>query len=486
MGPIQKILIVGGGPSGWMTAALLEHMVPGLEITLIEASDIPILGVGESTNAVIRHFHKILGLDEKSFMRATNATYKLAIRFESFNKLGDVFYHPFGQPPHLADTLFTPQAQTHHENYHLAEKGNQFLDSYVRAYQLDAGLYGQYLKQISKAKGVRHIIDKVRSVDLARDGTIDRIQTEASGALTADLYIDCSGFRALLLGGALKEPFESVNRYLLADRAIAARVPYVDADREMKTSTNCTALSAGWVWNVPLWNRLGTGYVYSSAFLSKSEAELEYRTYLGLDRVKDLTFNHIEMRTGRHERAWVGNCLAIGISYGFLEPLESTGLSLTQVAILDVATALLRGGTAVERQMFNRRQSEMFDITRDFIVAHYALTEREDTPYWRYLRYENSVPESLANILCHVRRGTYEPLNSMANAFYGELNWNLILSGMGFFDGAPGVGRQPDFSETLLHSRHLREKIYDGEYEELVHPAGAHAADAHPMWSPTW
>jgi tryptophan halogenase len=156
----------------------------------------------------------------------------------------------------------------------------------------------------------------------------------------------------------------------LNDKAIAARVPYVDKERELKTYTNCTTLSAGWVWNIPLWNRIGTGYVYSGAFLSKDEAETEFREFLGTDRVENLEFNYLDIRTGRHSRAWVGNCVGIGISYGFLEPLESTGLSLTQLSIFDLASGLTSGLPAeTVSATFNQRQAELFDATRDFVMS---------------------------------------------------------------------------------------------------------------------
>lgn len=481
-----KILVVGGGSSGWMTAAFLSRTLFQAQVTLVESSDIPIIGVGESTNRTMHYFQEALELDEKAFMRASNAAYKIAIRFAGFNRLGGVFYHPFGSPDSQEEFLFKPNAEARVKTYHVAEAGNLFSKDCIYAYQLDAGLYGEYLKnECKRLNEVRHIVDNVLGVELTDDGEIARIQTEKSGPLVADLYIDCSGFKSLLLGESLGEPFESYNKFLLNDRAIAARVPYVDKERELKTYTNCTALSAGWVWNIPLWSRIGTGYVYCSGFLSKEEAETEYREFLGTERVKDLQFNHLNIRTGRHARAWAGNCVAIGISYGFLEPLESTGLSLTQLSILDLASTLSSEAPGqVKVDMFNRRQAEIFDATRDFVMAHFVLTKRDDTPYWRYIQNENALPDSLINVLTGARNCSYEVIDSQPNKFYQSLNWNMILSGMGVFGEQPEPRSSIDLSTLTNHARFLKEKVFGGDYEEFFHDSSTRIA-AHPTWYPT-
>jgi hypothetical protein len=463
----------------------LNRRLPGVDVTLVEASDIPIIGVGESTNPVIRYFHQIVGVEEGPFMRAANAAYKLAIRFEHFNRPGGAFYHPFGQPAGTGDGLFKPNAQALHTSFHLAQTATLFSKSCSYAYQLDAGLYGQYLKEQSRRRGVRHVIDRITGAELAADGNIAGVRTERSGLLSADLFVDCSGFRSLLLGQTLHEPFHSVSRYLLNDRAIAVRVPYVDKQRELKVYTNCTALSAGWVWQIPLWSRLGTGYVYSSAYATPEAAEAEFRDFLGAERVKDLAFSHIEIRAGRHERAWVRNCVGIGISYGFLEPLESTGLSLTQVAIIDLARALDAGATSVSRRSFNRRQAEMFDTTRDFVASHYVLTARDDTPYWRHVRYDCDVPDSLIGILDRAAAGSYAPIEGQINTFYDRLNWNLILSGMGMFDRMPPERFEAPVPAASPLATVLAQTVYADEVEEkAAEPEPVSAAQ--PQWSPTW
>jgi hypothetical protein len=485
--PIRHVLIVGGGSSGWMAASLLNR-VPNLHVTLVEASDIPIIGVGESTNVTTTYFHLLAGVDEKAFMRASNAAYKIAIRFVNFNHCGGVFLHPFGEPPDTERSLFRPCAQAHYVTCQMAAQHTELSKAHSYAYQLDAGLYGEYLKQRSKraTNPIRHVVDRVEGVELNANGDIASIRTAQSGPLSADLYIDCSGFRALLMDKTLHEPFHPVQKYLLNDRAIAARVPYQNRDAELKTYTNCVGLSAGWVWEIPLWSRLGTGYVYSSAFLSPSAAEEEFRRYLGEDRIADVAFNHIEIRAGRHERAWVRNCVGIGVSYGFLEPLESTGLSLTQIAIIDLAKVLAHDGGESARAQFNRRQAEIFDTTRDFVTAHFALTSRDDTPYWRQLRYDAAIPDSLQEVLDAARAGSYEPIDRLPNTFYRKLNWNVILSGMGFFNDREAAVPSLPRPATRLHSSLLRDTIYDAEAPEPVVQPMPVTELAHPVWFPTW
>jgi hypothetical protein len=489
MNQTNSILIVGGGSSGWMTAALLSRVLPETRITLVESSDIPTIGVGESTNYTMHYFQRAVGLDEKAFMRASNAAFKIAIRFVNFNRPGGVFYHPFGVPQTANAGFFEPDAAAQFKSYHLAELGNQFSKECVYSYQIDAGLYGHHLKQVcTRRDGVRHVVDRIKGVELTETGEIARINTEKSGPLAADLYVDCSGFRSILLGGALGEPFESYSRFLLNDKAIAARIPYIDKERELVTYTNCTALSAGWVWNIPLWSRIGTGYVYCSGFLSAAQAEEEFRQFLGVERTRDAQFNHLDIRTGRHRRAWVKNCVGIGISYGFLEPLESTGLSLTQLSIRDLAAALC---SAAPRQaqtaLFNTRQAEVFDATRDFVMAHYVVTSRTDTPYWRHIRDENPMPDSLRNALRDAKNRSYETIEKRHHKFYEPLNWNSILSGMGYFgEGPASTPPLPlDRSNLSVHAKFLQSCVYDGDYSESPGDVPVQIG-AHPSWYSTW
>jgi hypothetical protein len=488
MNDTSSILVVGGGSSGWMTAAYLSRALPETLITVVESSAIPTIGVGESTNRTMHYFQQAIGLDEKLFMRASNAAYKIAIRFVNFNRPGGIFYHPFGVPDTPDAGLFEPNAATRFKSYHLAELDNLFSKECAYSFQIDAGLYGQYLKEVCTQRfGVRSVVDRVQGIELDDRGAIGRVHTEKSGPLVADLYLDCSGFRSILLGRALGEPFESYSQFLLNDKAVAARIPYMDKERELVTYTNCTALSAGWVWTIPLWNRIGTGYVYCGAFLSSSQAEEEFRQFLGVERAKHVEFSRLDIRTGRHRRAWVENCVGIGISYGFLEPLESTGLSLTQLSIHDLATALRSGEPRqAQADLFNTRQAAVFDATRDFVMAHYVLTSRDDTPYWRQIRNENPIPDTLRNIFEDVQNGSYETIRKQPYKFYETMNWNTILSGMGYF-GEERASTPPllNFSTLASHAKLLQTSVFDGDYcddpEHFSDPIGAH-----PSWYSTW
>jgi Tryptophan halogenase len=459
MGAIKSVTIVGGGSSGWMMAIALSR-IPDLSVTLIEASDIPTIGVGESTNLTMRGFNEFVGEnDESQFMRASNATYKLAIRFQNFNYLGGEFFHPFGGEKLKNKTFFKNNVQALHPEYHIACGKNVFSKQSTYSYHLDAGLYGAYLKSKCFSKGVRHIVDEVSSVHVSENGEIDYINTLINGKIKSDLYVDCSGFRSILIGKALQEPFLDYGRYLINDRALAVRVPYNDRTTELHPYTNCCALSSGWTWTIPLWNRRGIGYVYSSQFKSEEQAELELRNYLKITAEDELHINPVKIRVGRHQRAWVKNCVGIGISFGFLEPLESTGLSLTQSAIFDLVVALTSGGTSIEREIFNQHQGEKFDRTRDFILAHYVLTQREDTPYWKHIKYSNCIPPELATILSAARRGNFLPLNEYQN-FYTEYNWNIILSGMQFFSDDLKSSKKVSLEKFETHEDILERDVY--------------------------
>lgn len=459
MGAIKSIAVVGGGSSGWMMAMALSR-IPGLSVTLIESSDIPTIGVGESTNLTMRGFNEFIGENNESqFMRASNATYKLAIRFQNFNFAGGEFFHPFGGEKLKNKIFFKNGVQTLHPEYHIACGRNVFSKQSTYSYHLDAGLYGAYLKSKCASKGVRHIVDEIKSVDLSENGEIDYLNTATNGKIKSDLYVDCSGFRSLLIGKALQERFLDYGRYLINDRALAVRVPYNNRTAELHPYTNCCALSSGWAWTIPLWNRRGIGYVYSSQFKSEEQAELELREYLKIGIKDELHINPVKIKVGRYQRSWVKNCVGIGISFGFLEPLESTGLSLTQSAIFDLVVALTSGAGMIEREIFNQNQNEKFDRTRDFILAHYVLTQREDTPYWKHIKYSSQITPELATILSAARRGSFLPLSGSQN-FYTEYNWNLILSGMRFFNNDLKSPKKLSLTQLETHEQILERDVY--------------------------
>ena len=351
-GEIKRILIVGGGTSGWITACILSKHLKGIEITLVESSDIPTVGVGEATIIHMNDFLNAMGLKEENWMPFCNATYKEGIHFRDFYRKGTQYWHPFQHiNPELTDFwihkyyreqlsvdsyfdyCYSNTVRNRSNRIDLESKRNRDgAGGFLYTYHLDAGLFADHLKKfVAIPAGVIHIVDDVTDARLAEDGSIAGIETTSNGTLTADLYVDCSGFKSMLLGGKLQEPYLDYNHRVPNDRAIAVRVPYQNRDREMHPYTRATALDAGWVWNIPLWHRIGTGYVYSSQYKSAEEAELELRQHLGEERVKDLNCHHITMKIGKFEKTWSKNVVAIGLAGGFIEPLESTGIELAQL-----------------------------------------------------------------------------------------------------------------------------------------------------------
>ena len=450
-GAIKKILIVGGGTSGWMTACFMTKRLKDVEITLIESSDIPTVGVGESTIIKMNYFLREMGLVEKDWMPACNATYKEGIHFQDFYKKGTHFWHPFQtinseltdywihkffkeelSVDSYFDYCYSNTVRNQNNRIDVESKNNlDRIQNVNYTYHLDAGLFAQHLKSfIALPGGVNHIVDDVTSVSLDEDGSVSGIETAMNGTMTADLYVDCSGFKSMLLGEKLEEPYVDYNDRIPNDRAIAVRMPYQDRNREMHPYTNSTALDAGWVWNIPLWHRIGTGYVYCSKYKSSDAAELELRQHLGEDRVKDLPFHHIKMRIGRYQNTWKKNVVAIGLAAGFVEPLESTGIELAQFGA-GTLTLLLKGNCSnrmVTQQLYNAKMKSIYEDITSFIQLHYVLTDREDTEYWRDQKYSGS----------ELSTKTIERLERTANSFiypdhseiFGTTAWNSILIGM--------------------------------------------------------
>lgn len=469
MEKINSILIVGGGSSGWMTAATLIKHYPALDITLIESSDVPTIGVGESTLGSINPYLEDLGLEDSDWMKYCNATYKTSIDFTNWDGKGTRVRYPFGEPNYLGGGFkpidwFEKQAimKGRKDTYHWFALGtgsmieeNKLTEDSSRidgwdfqrdtAYHMDAGLFGDFLKKrYCIPKGVRHIVDNVVGAPLANDGSVDKILTENTGELRADLYIDCTGFKSLLLGGVLKEPLISFGEKLINDKAVAVRIPYVDKERELEHTTNATAIGAGWVWNTPLWNRIGTGYVYSSKFRTEEEAEEEFRNYLVEERdvprsrevVDQLEALHIDISPGIRERAWVKNVCAIGLSNGFIEPLESTGLMLTHDTIFALIQALQsrdRGVTGWDKLIFNKKVRARMQNFSGFIAAHFALCERDDTEYWKYVTDEISY-DYIDDPEWATLRAIAEDLTIFRNweVFNNSSGIPFIMAGMGF------------------------------------------------------
>ena len=371
---VNSICIVGGGSSGWMTAALLATNLKNTKITVVEPRNISTIGVGESTMGHINRYLSAIGLSgrDKDFMSSCDATYKISVRFNDFKELGDSFQYPFGLSEYsncgpddwfVIKQLYPDFDLSYSEFYnpitYMANTNKMIYQSnYVSnfrfdkdtAYHFDAVAFGNYLKEkICIPKGVKVIRDSIAHVELDPDtGEIAFLIGESSKTfmIKADLYIDCTGFKSLLLEQSMGSKFVSFKNVLPNDTAIAGRMPYENPEKEIINVTDCTGLKNGWVWSTPTWNRLGTGYVFSSDFTTVDKAEVEFREYLskikGKKRADKIELRTIKIRHGKREKGWIKNVVGIGLSYGFLEPLEATGLFTTHENALRLLSALQR------------------------------------------------------------------------------------------------------------------------------------------------
>ena len=498
-GPIRKILIVGGGTSGWFTAAFLARLLdrPGddaCEISLIEASDIPTVGVGEATIPPILQFFQRLGVPEAEFMRACQATFKLGIKYAGWTHEGpdSHFYHPFfiGGTSRLLDFsnlwLFkalsgqttTPYASACHVSALFAENNRapkmasslDYQGSVSYAYHLDAGLLADYLKQCFRDK-IRHLVGKVTEVVTAEDGSISHLITAEHGSLEADLYIDCSGFQSLLLDKTFQEPFVSYGDSLLNDRALAAQIPY-PAEVRRTPYTTARAMSSGWTWDIPLFHRRGVGYVYSSSFISDEQAEEEFRRQLG-SPADGVEMRKIRMRVGRHRNLWVKNCVAVGLAGGFIEPLESTGLDLVQRGLITLLHCFPdKSFNADLVGVYNDTMTRYYDQIRDFIAMHFCVTTRRDTPYWRACAEDLQLSDNLRQLMTKWRGASGKIYLSNLGGlgeYFGPLSYYCILIGMGclpeqgpaLYGAADSTNLERDWATEAAKARQVLELLPD-------------------------
>jgi len=433
---IDDIVIVGGGTAGWMTAAYLQATFGDrVSLTVVESARVGTIGVGEATFSTIRHFFDYLGLEEHEWMPSCSASYKLAIRFENWREPGGHFYHPFerlrtvdgftladwwlardGQPQSFDGSAFLTPALCE------ARRSPRFLDGslftavfddavgrstlseqraqFPYAYHFDADLLAKFLAARVTAQGARHVVDDVTQVGQDERGWISHIVTKEHGEIPGQLFIDCTGFRGILLNKTLAEPFVSFEDVLPNNRAVALRVP-VDIERDgIAPYTTATAADAGWIWTIPLYGRNGHGYVYSDEFCTPEEAEATLRAHVAPGR-DDLPANHIRMRIGRSRTSWVKNCVAIGLSSGFVEPLESTGIFFIQHGIEQLVRHFPdRDWNPALAAAYNERVAEVMDGVREFLVLHYRAARREDKPYWKATK-TRAVPAELTGRLDH-------------------------------------------------------------------------------------
>ena len=447
MDPIRKIVIVGGGTAGWISASGLAAVLKGLPIAieLVESAEIGTVGVGEATVPHIRYFNARLGLDEADFMRKTQATIKLGIEFRNWGRLGEGYIHPFGAYGHAIDGLpfhqhwLAARARGEAgpiEAYSLpiiASRAGKFAppssdprslgSTFNYAYQFDASLYAQYLRAYSEARGVTRTEGKISSVQQRpEDGFVTSVTLEGGRVIEGDLFIDCSGFRGLLIEGALQAGYEDWTQWLPCDRAVAAPCETVEPPTPY---TRATADKFGWRWRIPLQHRVGNGHVYCSGYVSDDEAVRILVENLDGKLQQDPRF--LRFVTGRRKKQWFKNVVAVGLSSGFLEPLESTSIHLIQVAV----TTLLelfphRGFDPADEDEYNRVMDLEFERIRDFLVLHYHANQRDDSPFWIERR-EGPIPDSLAYKMALFReRGA---VVGYKDGFFLEPSWLAVYFG---------------------------------------------------------
>ena len=477
----HNIVILGGGTAGWMTANLMAsawqtQLNNGqLSITLIESPAIGIIGVGEGSTPQLKTFFETIGVTEKDWMPACNATYKNGILFKNWSTRPGFtrYFHPFTSviDAHTAPA-FVHNSHFKRQGYDIDSHVDRFFLSATLAaqqkapigqenfpfdisygYHFDAVLMGKYLSNVASTKGVKHIVAKVEQVILAKSGDIGQLLLNNGATVSADLFIDCSGFESVLLQKSLQVPFVSFKENLFNDRAVTIAIPRTP-QQKINSQTISTAMKYGWAWDIPLTNRTGNGYVYSSQFCSAEQAEQELREKLGLTN-NEIKANHLNMKVGRVTEHWHRNCLAVGLSQGFIEPLEATALHFVQETIegfivtynntvtigLNDANFNKTSGdisqqVAAQKVQFNQKMNDRFDGIRDYIVGHYRLSNRSDTEYWRLNSENPNISNNLKKIVQAWLHG--EDLNKAfiegkVKSFYPPVSWHALLAGYGVF-----------------------------------------------------
>ena len=459
--PVKNIVIVGGGTAGWLTAGIIAARHRGriphsFTVTLVESPNTPIIGVGEGTWPTLRSTLKTMGVSETDFFRECDAAFKQGARFARWTtgEPDDSYYHPLVLPEGFARINLVP--------HWLANgKGQSFCDTVCPqgvicdeglapksittpeyegaanyAYHLDAGKFAPFLQRHCCEKlGVRHVLADVREVLLAENGDIRAIDTEQAGEIEGDLFVDCTGFRSLLLGGALDVPFKDCGDVLFCDTALAVQVPYESESSPVATHTISTAQSAGWIWDIGLPSRRGIGHVYSSRHISRDEAERELRAYIG-PAADGLTVRKIDIRSGHREIFWKRNCVAVGLAAGFLEPLEASAIVLVELSAKMIAEQMpaCREVMDIIARRFNETTSYRWGRIIDFLKLHYVLTKRTDSAFWRDNLLPETIPDRLQDLL-HLWRYQspwfHDEFDRIEEVFPAA-SYQYVLYGMGF------------------------------------------------------
>lgn len=446
---IRKVVILGGGSAGWMTAAALSKFFQSshCQVTLVESESVGTVSVGEATIPQITLFNSLLGIDEDEFVKFTKGTFKFGIEFANWKEKGHTYMHPFGTyGQNMAGLQFhqywlkmfiqgkAPDLSAYSLACTAAYKGkfnrsqriqNSPLSNIAYAFHLDATRYAKFLRNYAQERGVKRVEGKVQDVyTRSSDGFVDSLLLEDGQRLDADLFIDCSGFKGLLIEETLKTGFEDWSEWLPCDRAVAMQCMPKD---EVKPYTKSTAQDAGWTWRIPLQHRIGNGYVYPSKFVTDEEALATLRSQMESEPITEPNF--LRWQTGRRKKMWNKNVIAIGLSAGFIEPLESTGLHLIQTAISRLMSFFPHQGfNNIDTDYFNKQAKLEMEQIRDFIILHYKLTDREDTPFWKQCKYM-SVPQSIEDKMAlYASNGRIFREN---DELFDETSWLAVMHGQG-------------------------------------------------------
>ncbi|MCM2679369.1 tryptophan halogenase family protein [Echinimonas agarilytica] len=460
MKKIEKILIVGGGTAGWMTAGTIAAAHgERVSITLVESPNIKPIGVGEGTWPTMRSTLEKMGISETNFIRECDVSFKQGAKFAQWvtGAKDDAYYHPLVLPQGFFEGNLAPYWLQHGKDKsfsaatcfqeHLCEKNlapkqlstPEYSAVANYAYHLDSAKFSAFLQRhCIENLGIQHVLDDVTTVNGLDDGDIASVETQSNGALEADLFIDCTGFKSLLLGEHLNVPFKSCADVLFIDRALAVQVPYKNADDPIASHTISTAQESGWIWDIGLPTRRGVGHVYSSRHTTKERASEELRQYLtdtGVENPSQYEFREIPINSGHREKFWHRNCVAVGLSAGFLEPLEASALVLVELSASMIAEQLPANRQTMD--IVARRFNDTFDYRWqriiDFLKLHYVLTQRKDTAFWRDNCDPATIPESLKELMTLWKY--HHPWNhdfSRINEVFPAASYQYVLYGMGF------------------------------------------------------
>ena len=452
---IRKIVIVGGGTAGWMVAAALSKLIKDedVSIQLIESEAIGTVGVGEATIPHIQYFNRLLGLNEDDFVRKTNATFKLGIEFVNWGKLGERYIHPFGDYGIPMEGLRFHQMWHRYKNMGqakpvddyclavLAARQGKFqrpdmryknspLKTITYAFQFDASLYAKFMREFAEARGVKRIEGRITHADQnPQSGHIETVSLETGEVYEGDLFIDCSGFRGLLIEQTLKTGYLDWSAFLPCDRAVARAST---AKGPPPPYTRATAKDAGWQWRIPLQSRHGNGHVYCSSYMSDDAALESLNKDIEGTPISEPNF--LRFQTGMRKKPWNKNVVSLGLSAGFLEPLESTSIHLIQTAVARLmANFPDKNFAQTNIDYYNERTLTEYEQVRDFLILHYCATERDDTPFWKYCK-NMDIPNTLKNRIALYKDNAR--LYRHDNEIFGETSWFAVMHGQGLSPSA--------------------------------------------------